>query len=434
MKGSLKAGRTNWKYLALIWLCLTIGWTASEPDNENDSEQIDGGSGEEESTYLLCKRDLLFAYGIENPGYIKAPGMLCKHRTRESCCSRTAESQLLERWVEEDRIRMIQNIDGYFHLLQGVFDYYEDIILFAKYVHMNQKSNESCIMASRAMIMNYIKPQEILEFMAKLEKAFTFLKESRKGFYCSLCDVDAQKFFDTEAKKIVFKESFCQNLVENTIEATYERVSKVLPLLQNINTLLLCDKDEEEGQDSNVIENIQFGLDEDDLEEMVHCYNLYHEFQKPELYMTKCLHYCKDYKFSLGSRVFEGSLAKLSFLFDKILKKKFGMTDPIFAEKDESRSFISNAGVENVIYIRKEYDFTDVSNVYFNSRYLAQDLKSFETVYEEHGIDPLVKGTTSKFLFGTNDYLDDLKPNQFSGASLFSRAVVALFLTLKFSN
>ena len=400
--------------LALILsLCILNIKCSEEAEVENEGE-------EEDQSYRLCKKDLLFAYGIENPGYIKAPGMLCKHRLKESCCSRTAESQLLEKWINEDRIRMTQNIDGYLHILKGVFDYYEDIILFAKYVHMNPYSKDYCMQSSRMLIMSYMKKGEIEEFIENLTQAYKFLKDSRKGFYCSLCDVDYQKFFDTNAKKIIFKTSFCQELVENTIEANFERVNKVLPILQNINTLLLCQENEEENKINLAIQSIQFGLDQDDLDELNHCYNLYTEFKKPELYMTKCLDFCRDYKFSLGSVVYEGSLAKISFLYDKILKFEFAMTDPIFAEKNESKSFIGDDGVETVFYIRNEYDFTTVSNVYFNSIYIAQDLKSFESIFEDVGIDPVIKSEKSKFLFAHENYLELLKPNQFSNTHKLS--------------
>ena len=386
----------------------------TEESNEGNEETEEANKKQK---YQLCQKDLLFAYGIENPGYIKAPGMLCKHRTAESCCSRTAESQLLEKWIDTDRVKLIQNIDGYYHILQGIFDYYEDIILFAKYVHLNPYSNESCINSSRDLIFNYMKKNEIMEFMEKLKKSFNFLKESRKGFFCSLCDVEYQKYFDTDAKKIIMKTTFCQKLVENTVEASYERINKILPILQNINILLLCDTESASDEENKTVESLQFGIDEDDKQELNQCYNLFSEFSKPELYMIKCLHYCRDYRFSLGSMVFEGSLAKISFLYDKILKKKFSMTDPVFAIKDEGRSFINDDGIETIFYFRHEYSFTDVINVYFESRYKTNDFRSFETIYEEEGIEPMKKGETSKFLFGNDDYLTELPSNQFASVS-----------------
>ena len=417
--------------LILLGLFLSIiNLSQCSEEKEVNEEESDEEQETPKSSYQLCQKDLLYAYGIENPGYIKAPGMLCKHRTSESCCSRTAESELLEKWIETDRVKLLQNIDGYYHILEGIFDYYQDIILFAKYVHLNPYSSDTCVASARDLIFNYMKEDEIIDFMEKLNKSFTFLKDSRKGFFCSLCDVGYQKYFDTDAKKIIMKTSFCQKLVENTVEASFERINRVLPILQNINTLLLCDTESSQGNDAKATETLEFTIDEDDKQEMNHCYNLFTEFNKPDLYMIKCLHYCRDYRFSLGSMVFEGSLAKISFLYDKILKKKFSMTDPVFAIKDENRSFTNEDGIENIYYYRPEYSFTSVSNVYFESRYKTNDFRSFETIYEEEGIEPMKKGETSKFLFGNDDYLTLLAPNEFASISSLKITILCMLLTL----
>jgi hypothetical protein len=404
---------------------------AHDASNKSETE-VSEGETEQNTRYQLCQKDLLYAYGIENPGYIQSPGMLCKHRTSESCCSRTAESQLLEKWINTDRARLSQNIDGYYHILEGIFDYYEDIILFAKYIHLNPYSSEKCVQSSRNLIFNYMKKNEIIDFMKMFRTTMEYLKETRKGFYCSLCDVDYQKYFDTEAKKIIMATSFCQKLVENTVEAVYERVNRILPILQDINVLLECDE-EHESQDENALsvsDQITFGIDQDDQEELNHCYNLYTEFGKPELYMIKCLHYCRDFRFSLGSIVYEGSLAKISFLYDKVLKKKFNMTDPVFAIKDESRSFIAEDGVETQFFYRQEFLFTDVTNVFFTSRYKANDFRTFETVFEEDGIKPMEKGAKSKFVFGHEDFLELLPENPYASVKVLMSSALLMFLTL----
>lgn len=433
---TLKIIPKSLQILLFLVLVLVRPSISSEGNEEasNKSETEESGTETEQNTrYQVCQKDLLYAYGIENPGYIQSPGMLCKHRTSESCCSRTAESQLLEKWIETDRARLAQNIDGYYHILEGIFDYYEDIILFAKYIHLNPYSNEKCVQSSRNLIFNYMKKNEISEFMRRLRTTMDFLKETRKGFYCSLCDVDYQKYFDTDAKKIIMSTSFCQKLVENTVESVYERVNRILPILQDINVLLECDEESEGGKAEDALsvsDQITFGIDEDDNQELNHCFNLYTEFGKPELYMIKCLHYCRDFRLTLGSVIYEGSLAKISYLYDKVLKKKFNMTDPVFAIKDESRSFISDDGVETQFFYRREFLFTDVTNVFFTSRYKANDFRSFETVFEEEGIKPIEKGNKSKFIFGHEDFLEILPENPFASAGALISSVVLLILSL----
>lgn len=389
-----------------------------EPENPH---AVDKETEGEINSYRLCKRELLFAYGVDNPGYVRAPPMLCTHRTPESCCSRTAESQLLERWANINRVNLSQNVDGYLHVLKGLFDYYEDIILFAKYVHMNPNSSQKCMESSRFLIMNYLKKDEIMKFIENLENAFEFLKNARKGFYCSMCDVNYQHFFNTDDKKIIFSTDFCQSLVENTIEAQYERTNQVLPLFTNINILMSCNKDEDDVPEASDSENeVQFIIDEDDQRELNDCYSLFSEFGKPDLYLNTCMHYCRDFKFASSSNIFEGSLGKLSYLYDKILQKGFNMTDPVFAPKDEDSSFVAEDGTEIINFIRKEYDFTPVNDVFFHSQFKVENINSFESIFEDMGIDPIKKSNESKFLFGTEDYLEDLETNPYAKAGVLN--------------
>ena len=141
-----KAKASRVLILALSLALIQFSYSEETETDENTEVPAEDENPETEKVpYRLCQRDLLYAYGIENPGYIKAPGMLCKHKSPESCCSRTAESQLMEKWIETDRVKLIQNIDGYYHILEGIFDYYEDIILFAKYVHLNPYSVDVCV-------------------------------------------------------------------------------------------------------------------------------------------------------------------------------------------------------------------------------------------------------------------------------------------------
>lgn len=62
----------------------------------------------------------------------------------------------------------------------------------------------------------------------------------RKGFYCSLCSVKNQKYFDEREKKVTFAEEFCENLVENSIETIYYKTFQILPTFYNFHIILDC--------------------------------------------------------------------------------------------------------------------------------------------------------------------------------------------------
>ncbi len=52
-----------------------------------------------------------------------------------------------------------------------------------------------------------------------LTNMYDFLETSYKGFYCSLCDSEAEYFIRTKSKRIVIKRKFCRNMIADSFVA-----------------------------------------------------------------------------------------------------------------------------------------------------------------------------------------------------------------------
>lgn len=70
--------------------------------------------------------------------------MLCGGDENETCCSHIDETLLLGKWNETNRRLIKPYLDGYALISKIVLNYYEDIIVLAKYINLNPKSSDVC--------------------------------------------------------------------------------------------------------------------------------------------------------------------------------------------------------------------------------------------------------------------------------------------------
>jgi hypothetical protein len=135
--------------------------------------------------------------------------MLCGGEEEETCCTHKDETDNLAEWNSETKNNIYGYIEGNIWLMKSIVNYYEDIIVLAKYIYLSPKSSKVCKEASEEFVKTYIFREELEEKVGKLNIFLKKLRSIRKGFYCSLCSVKNQKFFNSFEKKVVFSHDFC---------------------------------------------------------------------------------------------------------------------------------------------------------------------------------------------------------------------------------
>ena len=151
----------------------------------------------------ICNADLLYSYGVTNPHYVTQTSLLCQTGEPETCCNNNDESNMLSRWNERDKNYIKPYYQAIIWLMKGIFNYYEDVIVKAKYLYLDSRVDSQCRVDSEFLVLNYLTKDDIAEFVTSMKDLFNHLGHIRKGFYCGLCSVRNQKFFDTETKKAV---------------------------------------------------------------------------------------------------------------------------------------------------------------------------------------------------------------------------------------
>lgn len=366
----------------------------SGEEPEESSEEDDFQKGEKLN---FCQNELLYSFGILNSGYRNEKSMLCANAEKESCCSKTSEKLILNFWKNNNKLRIKEYLEGYVYLFKRIFNYYNNFLDKAKEIYSFPSAPSECRETAQDLISYFQDSATISSYFLKLEKTFQHLGFVRKSFYCVLCTTDTQGYFDVQKKTITFANKFCENLVESTINEFYERNSLFMRILNNLSILSDCETNSPYLPDSY---KISMALDEEDEVALTKCYQSFTKDQDPRVYIPECLDYCGKFSITEAKEIIEGSFGKMFYLYNKIKSKIPDTKEPIFGEVEDE----------------EEYDFSHVSNEFFESNLRGFDLGNYISIFDRNGIELFYISANTELVFGE------------SGSNLFAIFYCYLFL------
>lgn len=335
---------------------------------------------------FVCNSDLLFSYGIQNPQYLNQTSLFCQNGIEETCCSNNDISSALEDWNNKYRFIIQPYYELTSLLYRSIFQYYEDLILNAKYIYVDPDSDDSCRQSAEFLILNYIDHDDIKKFTTDLDELHNFLSEIRRGFFCSICSVQNQKYFDTDLKKVVFSYNSCQDLAAYTIETIAIRINRIMPVLANINSLLNCQL--KTPNEDNELFSITLGKFED----INKCFKAYEVHKGKSVFFDKCEDFCSEFSLVSPTENFEGNLRPLLRLKEKIQQNGLVPTDPIFPDVD----------------VRLKYHTSTLMGLFFDGVLSFQDLFKYKIVFERYGLNVLQDSAHSLFYFSRESSIEHL--------------------------
>ena len=355
----------------------------------------------------VCNSDLLYSYGIHNPQYLNQSSVFCQNDARESCCSNEDLSQAVENWND----RFVKTVQPFYELTEflykAIFQVYEDIIIESKYAYWNPKTSKECREAAEFLIMSYLDSEEIEKFVSNLEKSHTVLEEIRRGFFCNLCSVKNQKYFDTDLKKVLFSYDACEDLIEHTIDTVAFNINKIMPIFANINKHLNCQLDSNVNEDDQI-----FTIKEKRYVDINRCFSFVAKNQKKLPSYDHCSSICLDFSLVKPSKIFEGALKPMVIIKEKMERLKMNGTDPIFEDFDATKS----------------YDVKKLERFFFESQLSFQDLAKYEPIYQQYGLRPLDDSENALFFYSSETGLDMLEKD-----ALILKMGVVMFIAFIFN-
>jgi len=353
----------------------------------------------------ICNSDLLFSYGVSSPQYTSQAPLLCQTGEAETCCHNNDESNMLSRWNNRDKNYIKPYYQAMMWLMKAIFAYYEDIIVMAKYMYIDTSVDSKCRLDAEFLVINYMTKEDIGTFIQNTKDLFNYLGHLRKGFYCSMCNVRNQKYFDYETKKLVYSYGFCRDLIVSSIDTIIERTVRVLPIFEKMNRVLNCKIGEKTQPSESLMSNeLEYNI-------IKKCHFAIDKLKDPELWIDQCIDMCSHFSISQASSLFEGTLGPLENLFVKIRSQFPQPTDPFDPETD----------------VTKIHHFSQISPIFYEPMLGFQDLAKFTPLFETYGVDLKKEADISLFFYG-----DEADLSLYENAAMMSwtMAVFMFVLTL----
>lgn len=165
-----------------------------------------------------CNRDILQTYsltGMDIPAIEKIE--MCPSITR-TCCLKQDQQILFTNFIHGGESQTV--VDHYGKVVGTYYNLIEKLVEvqdFAKMVKNNiVKKIANCkLLAER--ILNYEVSQVKEQVRQNLAKLQEFFQTTYSGFYCTICNFDNHKYFDSSSQTVFFSEKFCRDIVENTL-------------------------------------------------------------------------------------------------------------------------------------------------------------------------------------------------------------------------
>lgn len=339
----------------------------------------------DQPTVRLCNSDLLFSYGIKNPRYLNQKSMYCGGSSEETCCDHIDTVNNLSRWNNENRNLIKPFFESYIWLTQALLNYYRDVLVLAKFMYNDSEFNDSCRASAEKLVMRHKTTEELIQYVQNLKKYFAANGFLRKGFYCSLCSLNNQKYFVKDSKTVIYSEEFCSSLVQISIGSVYYHTAEILRDFQLMSEVMTCKEKEQTP--------IRIELESYELEKVEKCFESFTRFKDPKIFLHDCQGFCKEFQISSASNIFEGNVSALSDLYDLIDKSDIVMTDPIFDE--------INPG--------DQFDFVKLKRQFFDFTLGFEDLGKYSVVIEPYGLNLFSDARSSLFFYGPHNSIEQIR-------------------------
>lgn len=354
---------------------------SSTDSNNNVLNEVDEDDAKSKQP-PFCNHELLYSFGVLNAGLREEPSKLCGDISKNTCCSPTSEQIILNFWKNNNRAKIKMYIEGYMWIFKAVINFYDDFMEKAKKIHSFPSAPPECKTAADKMIENFLRTDDITSFVPKLEKAYQHIGFARKSFYCVLCSTDAQPYFDTINKNIIFAKKFCEDLVESTITEFYTRSITYMKIFNYMNVIADCDPNIPYMPD---VYTIDLQMDNASSTIIGKCYQSFLKDSDRRVFFEDCEDYCSRFSLTHAREMFEGNFGKIYFLYQKIMALGKLPQKVMYDEIDFSI----------------KYDFSFISPEFYESNLKSFELDAYSSSFGRNGIELFYVAANSDLSYGS---------------------------------
>lgn len=336
-----------------------------------------------------CNTDLLHSYnmhGLDSPQEISLE--MCPN-VHSSCCKKTDQLEMYANWIHS---KEKENVEGHY---RGLSDDYNTLIKQVSEVHkfaektikkLEVKRVANCkVIAERILTFKTAEIQDqIIKNLRKMEDFFT---STYQGFYCSICNHDNHKHFNTENNTVNFSEKFCRDIVEHTLPVVIFWHADVVKYFNLVSKFLLsCDYKGDYKADALIPKNMIFVEDELVEKQLGEC----RDFRNKKSWFAYCGDLCQAFSISKFSSFFEPNRDQIKEFTEFIKTNLF----KVMSMEGKDPAFIEKPGVKNTRRMLYDQDATNQTNK------KAADAENPEPIIFQAGLQSRVKLDSFKSIFG----------------------------------
>ena len=166
-----------------------------------------------------CNPGLLASYDLD---VVRRPinntNFICEG-IQNNCC--TAHSQLIifKNWIQgNEKAKLLHVYKTFIATYSLLFDDFKLVEQMAEIVLTQKPADQTTNCGEMATSIQNLKASQLKDQALSLAKrAYRFIYDSRRGFYCSLCDADAHLNYNTLDGSIHMSYGYCSALVKETM-------------------------------------------------------------------------------------------------------------------------------------------------------------------------------------------------------------------------
>lgn len=302
------------------------GNTPAEANAEGGDSPAEGGDANAAAApkkkLIKCKRHLLETFKLEGKEFGEEMTLDMCPDVETSCCTVKDQLTIFDAWVrEEEGKKLTDRLDYHFTVYSELILELEKALPIA--TTLGSKHKTPGVIKNCKLLANRVSEFNIAMIGPKIKESVramhTFLHDSYKGVYCTLCNANNHKFFHTEKKTVDIGLPFCRKVIANSLHTSiYYHVH--LKKLMNLVSVMLtsCDKDANFMHGISVPVELNFVVDDIDERELEDCVN---NVESPK-WWAYCGRFCEEFNLSMYSEFFQPDLAKYKKM-TKYLRTKF---------------------------------------------------------------------------------------------------------------
>lgn len=215
----------------ILILSTLLFFTLTDDTTENDDT----------TNVRRCNRKIQQSMGMKGLYYPEKSKLDMCPTIDYTCCTVEDQLKIYEFWVtgkEEENLeaRLEFHRKVYSELFTKSIEVYSRAKTVMELLHDRSVSN--CKVLARRIVNFRIDSLAPL-LRTSIEHYHTFIKESYKGLYCSICDAENTKFIDISKSKFDINEEFCRDIIYNSLHVLiylHSHFTKYLNLLSKFVT------------------------------------------------------------------------------------------------------------------------------------------------------------------------------------------------------